>query len=83
MKLHVGNIVHFVLTQLVQLVQNVQSCYSVVTQSMFKAVIFFSLCQVLGMSMSQGEKMCSQTGARTRDTSLTGRVLYRPSYPAA
>ena len=28
-------------------------------------------------------KMCSQTGARTRNTSLTERVLYRLSYPAA
>ena len=28
-------------------------------------------------------KMCSQNGARTRDPSLTGQVLYRLSYPAA
>ena len=29
------------------------------------------------------KKMCSQKGTRTRDTSLTGRVLYQLSYPAA
>ena len=28
-------------------------------------------------------KMCSQTGAWIREPSLTGRVLYRLSYPAA
>ena len=37
----------------------------------------------LGAKCHRERKMCSLTGARTRDPSLTGRMLYRLSYPAA
>ena len=35
----------------------------------------------LGTKCHRVRKMCSQTGARTRDPLLSGQVLYRLSYP--